>query len=508
MLNHKRNKGERMSGNGEVLKQYKMFVGGEWVAAASGAVFESFNPYTGKAWAAIPKGDKADVDRAVEAAKAAFPAWAATRPTDRGHMLRRLGDLIAQNAEALAEIEVRDNGKLISEMGMQTAYIPQWYYYFGGLADKIEGAVVPIDKPDVFYYTRREPLGVCVGITAWNSPLLLLSYKLGAALAAGNTFIVKPSEFASASTLEFARLVEEAGFPPGVFNVLTGFGAQIGDHLTTHPDVAKIAFTGSEATGRHIAELGGRHLKKISLELGGKSPNIVFADAEIDNAVNGVISGIFAASGQTCIAGSRLLVQRSIYDEFLDKVTTVARTARMGNPMLQDTQVGPVTTLPQLEKVLGYIDIAMREGAECLIGGKRPDPSEFGPGWFVEPTIFAGVKNSMRIAQEEVFGPVLACIPFDDEDEAIAIANDSSFGLASGIWTQNIRRIMRMTSAIQAGTVWVNTYRVISYMAPTGGYKASGIGRENGQSSINEYLTTKSVMISTAGQVANPFVMR
>ncbi|THK36659.1 aldehyde dehydrogenase [Ensifer sp. MPMI2T] len=492
------------------MQTYKMLIDGQWVDAALGETFGTRNPYTGDVWAAIPKGTKEDAERAVEAAHRAFTSgtWPKLTASDRGHLLRRLGDLIAENAERLARIEVTDNGKLINEMLFQLKYIPQWYYYFGGLADKIEGAVIPIDKPETFNYTRNEPLGVCVGITPWNSPLLLLSYKLAPALAAGNTFVAKPSEFTSASTLEFAKLVEQAGFPPGVFNVITGFGADVGETLTTHKHVAKIAFTGSEGTGRKIGELAARNFKKVTLELGGKSPHIVFADAEIDNAVNGVISGIFAATGQTCIAGSRLLVESKIHDQVVEKVIALAKTARMGDPLSTSTQVGPVTTPPQLEKILGYIDVAKGEGAECLLGGARPSNPELGNGWFVEPTIFAGVRNSMRIAQEEVFGPVLAVIPFDTEEEAIHIANDTNYGLAAGFWTQDMRRMLRVSAAIQAGTVWVNTYRTISYMSPLGGYKHSGIGRENGMASIQNYLQTKSVMISTAESVANPFIMR
>jgi aldehyde dehydrogenase (NAD+) len=493
------------------MQSYKMFIGGEWVDASKGERFESQNPFTGQSWATIPRSGQADVDRAVAAAKSAFTTgqWPKLTPSERGHLLRRLGDLIAENAEMLARVEVTDNGKLINEMAFQLRYIPQWYYYFGGLADKVQGAVIPIDKPQTFNFTREEPLGVCVGITAWNSPLLLLAYKLAPALAAGNTFVAKPSEFTSASTLEFAKLVERAGFPAGVFNVITGFGNEIGDALTSHPDVAKVAFTGSEATGRHIGEVAARTFKKVTLELGGKSPHIVFDDAELDNAVKGVVSGIFAATGQTCIAGSRLLVQRSIHDRFVERVVEFAKRAKKGDPLLASTQVGPVTTPPQYRKILDYIGVAKSEGASCVLGGGPASGPDIGTGgYFVEPTIFTGVHNKMRIAQEEVFGPVLACIPFDDEEEALAIANDTTYGLAAGFWTRDMRRILRMSEKLQAGTVWVNTYRVISYLSPLGGYKHSGIGRENGLTAIRNYLQTKSVMISTAEDVADPFVMR
>jgi aldehyde dehydrogenase (NAD+) len=330
-------------------KKYQAWIGGEWCDAASGATFESENPYTGETWAVFPKCGEKDVDRAVEAAYAAWESgpWAETTATQRGRMMRKLGDLIAENAEHLATIEVRDNGKLVSEMGAQCKYIPEWYYYYGGLADKIEGAVIPSDKPEVFNYTLREPVGVCAMITPWNSPLLLTTWKLAPALAAGCTAVIKPSEFTSASVLELMKLVEAAGFPPGVVNVVTGTGRETGEPLVTHPKVAKIAFTGGSASGRRVYELAARGLKKVSLELGGKSPNIVFDDCDIDNAVNGAISGIFAATGQTCISGSRLLVQESIHDVFMDKLVQVAAQARMGDPMDTETQVGPVTTPPQ-----------------------------------------------------------------------------------------------------------------------------------------------------------------
>jgi len=492
------------------LTKYQTVIGGGWTDAASGEFFETDNPYTGKPWALIPRCTADDVDRAVRAAHKAFTSgeWPNLTASKRGALLRRLGDLVAEHSTFLAEIEVRDNGKLIAEMNTTTAYMAQWYHYYGGLADKIEGAVIPTDKADTFNYTRYEPLGVVAAIIPWNSPLFLATWKLAPALAAGNTIVIKPSEFTSASLLEFMKLVERAGIPPGVVNVVPGFGAEAGLPLVEHPLVAKVAFTGSDLTGQKVYEAAARGLKRVSMELGGKSPNIVFDDAEIDNAVKGVVSGIFAATGQTCVAGSRLLVQQNIHDQFIDKLLALARTAKMGNPMNPDTQVGPVTNVPQLEKVLKYIDIAKSEGATPVLGGKRAAAPECGDGWFVEPTIFRDVRNSMRIAQEEVFGPVLSIIPFTDEEEAIAIGNDIVYGLAAGVWTQNMRRALLMADRLRAGTVWVNTYRAVSYLSPFGGYKRSGIGRENGQEMLKEYMQVKSVWISTASEVPNPFVQR
>lgn len=482
------------------LPKYQTYINGKWSPSHHETYFESYNPFTGKAWCLIPQCDTEDVNRAVEAAYTAFTSgdWPKLNATQRGALLRKLGDLIAQNADKLAEIEVTDNGKLISEMSAQLHYLPQWYYYFGGLADKIEGAVLPIDKAEVFNYTRYEPLGVVAAIVPWNSPLMLTAWKLAPALAAGNTFVLKPSEFTSASALEFMKLVEAAGFPPGVINVVTGFGSEIGDALVKHPKVAKIAFTGGTQTGKRVYQNAAESIKKVSLELGGKSPNIVFADADLDNAAKGVISGIFAATGQTCIAGSRLLVQESIHDALVDKVVTLAKTAKMGNPLSFDTQVGPVTTQPQYQKVLQYLEIAKTEKVTCVLGGHKATRPECGEGWFVEPTIYTHVKNDMRIAQEEIFGPVLSVIPFKNEEEALFLANDVIYGLAAGLWTQDMRKVFNLSQQLKAGTVWVNTYRMISYMSPFGGYKQSGLGRESGIDAIYEYLQTKSVWISTS----------
>ncbi|MBP2329257.1 aldehyde dehydrogenase (NAD+) [Kibdelosporangium banguiense] len=488
------------------MLRYPMFIEGQAHDPAGGEWFPSDDPYRGKPWAEIAKGDARDVDVAVEAAYRALTSgpWPELTASGRGAVLRRLGDAVAENARRLAEIEVRDNGKLINEMYVQLSYVPQWFYYYGGLADKIEGSVVPLDKKGYFTFTQKEPVGVVGIITPWNSPILLLAWKLAPALAAGCTVVIKPSEFTSASTIELVRILHEAGLPEGVVNVVTGFGNDVGASLVDHPLVRKISFTGADTTGRHIGAAAARGLKRVSLELGGKSPNVVFADADLDAAVNGAVSGIFAATGQTCIAGSRLLVEESVHDEVVRRVVALAATARMGDPMDEATQVGPITTLAQYDKVLEYIAIAQREGARLALGGNAATR----PGWFVEPTIFTGVHNSMRIAQEEVFGPVLAVIPFVGEDDAVTIANDVRFGLGAGVWTSDIGRAFRMAQRIHSGTVWVNTYRAVSYLAPFGGVKDSGIGRENGIAAIDEYLETKCVWINTGALSGNPFVLR
>ena len=393
-------------------------------------------------------------------------------------------------------------------MGGQTRYLAEWYRYYGGLADKVEGAVLPSDKPGIFNFTRYEPLGVIAMITAWNSPLLLLAWKLAPALAAGNTAVVKPSEYTSASSLEFMQLIAEAGFPHGVVNCVTGMGPEVGQPLVDHPDLAKVAFTGSDFAGQKIYESAARKIMPVTLELGGKSPNIVFEDADFEAAIMGAISGIFAATGQTCIAGSRLLVQRAIHDKFVARLVEVAGAAKIGDPMSTETHVGPVTTRPQYQKILDYIGIAHAEGATCVLGGKPYSGVGAKGTQFVEPTIFTNVSNDMRIAQEEVFGPVLSVIPFETEEEAVAISNDIVFGLAAGVWTSDIGRALRMAEKLKAGTVWVNTYRAVSFTSPFGGYKRSGQGRESGQQVIKEFLQVKSVWIAQQTSAANPFIMR
>jgi|TARA_B110000240_G_scaffold28155_1_gene29541 acyl-CoA reductase-like NAD-dependent aldehyde dehydrogenase len=491
------------------MKSYKLYIDGEWINSTSGKWFETENPYTGETWAKIARGNAEDVDMAVKAASKAFQGgWGQTKPTERGKLLNRLAEVIEKNSERLGEIEVRDNGKLITEMGAQTKYLAEWYRYYGGLADKVEGSVIPSDKPGIFNFTRYEALGVIGMITPWNSPLLLLAWKLAPALAAGNTAVVKPSEYTSASTLEFMNLIEEVGFPKGVVNTVTGFGLEVGSPLVDHPNVDKIAFTGSDVSGQKIYEAAAKKIMPVTLELGGKSPNIVFEDADFEAAVMGVISGIFAATGQTCIAGSRLLVQKSIHDKFVERLIKVAKEAKIGDPMSTETHVGPVTTQPQYQKIIDYIEIAKKENAKCVLGGKPYT----GPGakgkQFIEPTIFTGVTNEMRIAQEEVFGPVLSVIPFDTEEDAVRIGNDIDFGLAAGVWTNDIGRALRMSEKLRAGTIWVNTYRAVSFTSPFGGYKRSGEGRESGKDAIKEFLQVKSVWIAQQTTTENPFIMR
>lgn len=492
------------------MKTYNHYINGSWVEPASGEYFDTENPYSGEVWAQVARGTAEDAARAVKVAKATFESgeWADMRPTQRGKLLVQLAQIIEREAGRLGELEVRDNGKLIAEMSAQTKYLAEWYRYYGGLADKVEGAVLPADRPGIFNFTRYEPLGVVGMITAWNSPLLLLAWKLAPALAAGNTAVVKPSEFTSASSLEFMDLVKEAGFPDGVVNCITGYGLEVGAPMVEHPDVAKVAFTGSDLAGQKIYEAAAKKIMPVTLELGGKSPNIVFEDADFEAAVMGAISGIFAATGQTCIAGSRLLVQRSIHDKFVKRLVEVARKAKIGDPMSTETHVGPVTTQPQYEKILHYINVANEDGATCVLGGKPYTGEGVKGNRFVEPTVFTGVTNEMRIAQEEVFGPILSVIPFDAEEDAIRIGNDIVFGLAAGVWTSDIGRALRMSEKLKAGTIWVNTYRAVSFMSPFGGFKRSGQGRESGQDAIKEFMQVKSVWIAQQTTTENPFIMR
>lgn len=493
------------------MKLYRLWIDGKPEDPANGEWIDTVNPYTGETWARIPRGTAEDSARAVEAAKQAMydGPWSKMTATERGKILRRIGDLIAQNAQMLAETETRDNGKVLTEMQGQLKTIPEYWYYYGGLADKIEGSVMPVEKTDVFAFTTHEPVGVVAALTAWNSPLQFLSLKCAPALAAGCAVVLKPSEFASASSLEFVALTKEAGLPDGVLNVVTGYGNEVGAALVEHKDVAKITFTGSDVTGARIYETAARGMKRVAMELGGKSPNIVFEDSALDAAAVGVVSGIFGAAGQMCVAGSRLLVQNSIKESFTERLIALARDVRLGDPMQPATNVGPISTPAQYAKVLDYIGIAKSDGARCILGGKPAVGPGITGGQFVEPTIFTDVTNDMRIAQEEVFGPMLSVIGFDDEQGAIELGNSVIYGLVAGVWTGNIGRAMRMTKALRVGTVWVNTYRAYSFMMPFGGVKMSGLGRENGIEAVHEFLETKSVFLSTsAGAPANPFLQR
>ncbi|MCW5234074.1 aldehyde dehydrogenase [Verminephrobacter eiseniae] len=486
---------------------------GHWIAGrethSGGASFPSHNPTTGAEWGRFALGSQDTVGDAVAAATAAFEGaeWSSLSPTRRGRLMMRWGDAIAQHAEKLGALETSQNGKLLSEMVLQARIVPDWLYYYGGLADKIEGRVIPVERRSVLNYTRREALGVVGVIMPWNSPLFLTTMAVAPALAAGNTVVIKPSEVSSASIIEAVKLAEQIGFPRGVLNVVTG-GRETAEALIDHCGVAKIAFTGGVEAGRAVGVRAARRMAQVTLELGGKSANIVFPDADLAQARAGLLAGIFAAAGQTCVAGSRAFVHRSIHDRLLAELAERAKNIRIGNPLDPATQMGPVATKAQLDKDESMVRRAIDEGAQVVHGGCRAAVDGFPGGYFYTPTILTGVSPGSYIAQNEVFGPVLSVIPFDDEDEVIALANGTGFGLAAGIWSLNIRQAHRVANQLQAGTVWVNMYRAMSFNSPFGGYKASGIGRQNGIEAIDSYLQTKSIWCELSQEVQDPFVMR
>ena len=489
------------------IPHYQLFIDGRFVESESGARFETFNPYDRTAWATISEAGETDVAMAIAAARQAFAAtWRKTAGVKRGRLMARLAELLEERAGPMGVLESTDNGKVIRETRAQMVFAARQYRFFAGYADKLWGSQIPLDRRDMFDYATREPLGVVALITAWNSPMGLLANKLAPALAAGNCVVIKPSEHASATTLEFCRLVTTAGFPPGVVNVVCG-AATTGKALVGGA-INKVSFTGSAAVGREIAAIAGRNLVPVTLELGGKSPNIVFEDADFDKAVVGALAGIFAATGQTCVAGSRLLVQRQIHDRMVEKLAARARSIRLGNPLDEATEMGTAANEPQFRRILQSIEGARNDGARLVTGGFAATEGNLAGGYFVQPTIFDNVQNSMRIAREEVFGPVLSVIGFDTEEEALALANDTHYGLAAGVWTQSLPRALRMTRELQAGQVWVNTYRQLAVQAPFGGFKDSGYGREKGEAALGEYLASKNVMIDFSGEDADPFTVK
>jgi len=490
------------------LKPYQMLINGEWTCASDRSNFESINPATNEPWCTFPEASEKDVDKAVKAAHEAFTngPWSKMTPTERGHCLRKLGDLLAENSEKLGEIECIDTGKMFKETRWQAKYIAEFFHFFAGAADKINGTTYPIDKQDMFVFTHREPLGVVAAVVPWNSQIFLTAVKIGPALASGNTIVIKGSEHGAAVLLEFGKLIEEAGIPAGVVNIITGHGEPCGRALTSHPLVAKIAFTGGPEAAKHIIHNSAENFAPVSLELGGKSPFIVFDDANIESAVNGSVGGIFAATGQSCVAGSRLYLQDGIADEFIERMKEVAQSVIIGDPMAEDTQMGPLCTHGQLENIKREVANAQEEGGKVITGGKQPEGMK---GIYYEPTMIECPRQDLRIVDTELFGPVLSVIRFKDEAEAIKLANDTKHGLAAGVFTKDNARAMRMTKALQAGIVWVNTYRVISPIAEFGGMKGSGYGREAGFQAMYEYSRAKTVWMNTSDEpLASQFVGR
>ena len=488
------------------MQEFEQYIGG--VFTKGSAQFESLDPATGAAWALMPEAREADVNAAVEAAHAAFlaPEWANMTATARGKLLYRLADLVTENASDLARLETRDTGKIIRETTAQIAYVAEYYRYYAGLADKIEGAHLPIDKPDMEVWLRREPVGVVAAIVPWNSQLFLAAVKLGPALAAGCTVVLKASEEGAAPMLAFARLVHEAGFPAGVVNVLTGFGPRCGAVLTSHPKVAHIAFTGGPDTARHIVRGSAENLASTSLELGGKSPFIVFEDADLESAANAQVSGVFAASGQSCVAGSRLVVAEAVKNAFFAKLKAKAEAVVIGAPDDLATEVGPLCTVAQVARAEDIIARSLAAGAKLVTGGARFEAA----GNYFPPTILDCTDApDAPCLSEEFFGPVLSAVSFSSEAEALDIANDTAFGLASGVFTSNLTRAHRMIRGIRAGIVWVNTYRAVSPIAPFGGHGLSGHGREGGLAAALDYTRTKAVWLRTSDDpIPDPFVMR
>mgnify|MGYP000577846159 FL=1 len=491
------------------LKSYQMYINGEWVNAKDGKSFESVNPSTGKSWAIIPEASETDVDAAVQSAHRAFTEgpWSKMTATERGKLLRRLADVLAEHSENLGHTETVDTGKLFKETRWQARYISDFFHYYAGLADKVQGDTLPIDKPNMWTITVREPLGVVAAVVPWNSQLFLAAVKIAPALAAGNTVVLKASEHASAPMLEFAKVFEEADFPPGVLNVVTGLGEPCGRALTSHPLVDRISFTGGPETARHVIRNSAENFAEVSLELGGKSPVIVFEDADLESAINGVLLSIFSASGQSCVAGSRLLLHEQIHDEVLGEVAKRAANIRIGDPLDEASQMGPLATLGQLHNIQNALAEATSSGARLVHGGQQPEG--LGDGWYYEPTVVACPSQNLGIVRNELFGPVVSALRFRDEEEAIRLANDSRFGLAAGVFSGNLGRALRVTQALRCGIVWVNTYRMVSPLAPFGGYKNSGYGRESGLQAIYDYTRPKTVWLNTSPDpIADPFVMQ
>lgn len=489
------------------IARYRLFIDGRWTDAEGKRNFESINPTDGRAWAELADGTAADIDSAVRAARSAFDGgWRDTTASERAALLRRLGDKLAEpeTIERLAIHEVLDTGKVIREaMGLARSF-SSWCYYFAGLAEALHGETIPVPMADTFTFTVREPVGVVGAIIPWNSPILLTLWKLCPALACGNTVVIKPSEVAPASVMELTKVIDEAGVPPGVVNVVSG-GREAGAALASHPGVDKLAFTGSTTTGRQVMHAAADNLTRVSLELGGKSPNIIFDDADLDAAVNGIVSGGFAAAGQMCTAGSRVLVMRKIYDQVLQALIERANAIVIGDPFDWQSDMGALTWGKQYEDVLGRIVGAQGEGARVVAGGGRPMRAPSETGFHIAPTVLADVDPAMRIAREEVFGPVVGLIPFDTEQEAVALANDTPFGLSAAVWTKDLARAHRMVGLIRAGTVWVNCYRRVLWSVPFGGVKASGFGRENGLETMHEYTSLKTAWIDTSCSSRDPF---